>query len=115
MTKMTYVAALNYVLTNVADLPADVTERLTALRDQTEKRNSADRKPTKKQTEAEGLKEIVLEALSAECVTVSELMAKDERLSELSNQKVSALVNALVRDGKAIKVPDGRKSTFCKA
>jgi hypothetical protein len=47
--------------------------------------------------------------------TVTELMARDAELATLSNQKVSALVNALVKDGVALKVPDGRKSTFCRA
>ena len=47
--------------------------------------------------------------------TVTEIMARDEALAGLSNQKVSALVNALVKDGRALKVPDGRKSTFCLA
>ena len=115
MTKMTYVAALNYVLTNVADLPADVAEKLTALKEQTEKRNSAERKPTKAQQANEVLKDKVLAVLTADPATVTEIMAKDAELAALSNQKVSALVNALVRDGKALKVPDGRKTTFCVA
>lgn len=115
MTKMTYVAALNFVLSTVTDLPADVAEKLTALRDQTEKRNSADRKPTKAQLANEGLKAKVMAVLTADPVTVTELMARDAELAALSNQKVSALVNALVAEGKALKVPDGRKSTFCRA
>jgi hypothetical protein len=115
MTKMTYVAALSYVLTNVADLPDDVVEKLTALKEQTEKRNSADRKPTKAQLANEGLKAKVLAVLTAEPATVTELMGRDAELNALSNQKVAALVNALVRDGMALKVPDGRKSTFCLA
>ena len=32
MTKMTYVDALSYVLTNCSDIPAEVTEKLTALK-----------------------------------------------------------------------------------
>ena len=114
-SKMTYVAALTYVLENVTDLPTDVAEKLTALKAQTEKRNTADRKPTKAQVANEALKGKVVAVMTKEPATVTELMARDADLGALSNQKVSALVNALVRDGVALKVPDGRKSTFCLA
>ena len=115
MTKMTYVAALNYVLTNVADLPADVAEKLTALKEQTEKRNSAERKPTKAQLANIELAEVVAEVLTETPATVTEIMAKDERLAALSNQKVSALVNGLVDAGRAVKTVEKRKSYFAKA
>lgn len=117
MTKMTYVVALNTAIAALTADPAmtEVVEKLTALRDQTEKRNTAERKPTKAQLANEGLKAQVLNALTSEPCTVTELMARDAELAALSNQKVSALVNALVRDGAVLKVPDGRKSTFCLA
>ena len=115
MTKMTYVAALNYVLTNCTDLPADVAEKLTALKAQTEKRNTAERKPTKAQLANEGLKAKVEAVLTSDPATVTELMARDADLSALSNQKVSALVNALVDEGRAVKSVDKRKSYFARA
>lgn len=115
MTKMTYVAALTYVLENVTDLPEDVAEKLTALKAQTEKRNSAERKPTKAQVANEALKATVLTVLTAEPATVTELMARNADLGALSNQKVSALVNALVDEGKATKTVDKRKSYFALA
>lgn len=114
-SKMTYVAALTFAIENLTDAPAEVLDKLTALKEQTEKRNSADRKPTKTQQEAARLQEVVLSVLTKEPATVTELMARSAELSVLSNQKVSALVNALCKDGKALKVPDGRKSTFCLA
>lgn len=114
-SKMTYVAALSYVLTNCTDLPTEVAEKLTALKEQTEKRNSAERKPTKAQVANEELKGVVLSVLSTEPATVSELMTKDARLAALSNQKVSALVNALVREGAAVKVADKRVNRFALA
>ena len=114
-TKMTYVAALTFAIENLTDAPADVIEKLTALKEQTEKRNSADRKPTKTQVANEHLKDVVLSVLTSDPCTVSELMTRSAELSTLSNQKVSALVNALCKDGKALKVPDGRKTTFCVA
>ena len=112
--KMTYVDALNIALT--ADLPEEVKEKLTALRDQTAKRNSTEnRKPTKAQVANEGLKAKVLAVMTAEPATVTEIMARDPELSALSNQKVSALVNALAKEGAVLKIPDGRKTTFALA
>ena len=113
--KVTYTAALSYVLTN-CELPAEIAAKLENLLEQTAKRNSAEnRKPTKAQLANEELKAVALSALTSTPSTVSEIMTRDARLSVLSNQKVSALVNALVDDGKAIKGTDKRKSVFSKA
>lgn len=124
MTKMTYVDALTNALSlleaNVGngfdgfDVSATI-EKLTALKAQTEKRNSADRKPTAKQMANEGLKARVLEVLTSEPATVTELMGRDPELSVLSNQKVSALVNALVDEGRAVKTPVKRVNKFSRA
>jgi hypothetical protein len=112
--KMTYVDALNIAIETLTD--ADVIEKLTALRDQTAKRNSTEnRKPTKTQQENAELQKVVLAALTREPCTISELMTRDARLSALSNQKVAALTNALVKSGDALKIPDGRKMTFALA
>ena len=112
MTKMTYVAALSYVLTNCPDLPVDVAEKLTALKAQTEKRNAADRKPTKTQLANLDLAEHVIEVLrnASDPLTVTEIMARDEMLAPLSNQKVSALIRTL--GDKVVKVTEKRVSKF---
>lgn len=113
MKNLTYVDALNIAIEAVTD--EAVKTKLTALRDQTAKRNSAERKPTKAQVANEALKATVLTVLTAEPATVTEIMAKHPDLTALSNQKVSALVNALVDDGKAVKTVDKRKSYFALA
>lgn len=127
MTKMTYVQALTFAIDHLdeaitASGSADwdeearqVIEKLTALKAQTEKRNSADRKPTKAQVANEGLKAKILEVLTADPATVTEIMARDAELTALSNQKVSALVNALVDEGRVTKTVDKRKSYFARA
>jgi len=117
MEKLTYVVALNTAIATLSADPAmtDVVEKLTALRDAQVKRNSADRKPTKTQQANDLLKDKVLAVLTADPATVTEIMTRDPELTALSNQKVSALINALVRDGKVLKIPDGRKSTFALA
>lgn len=114
-SKMTYVAALTYVLTNCTDLPEDVAEKLTALKAQTEKRNSADRKPTAKQMANADLAEKVVEVLrnAPDSLTVTEIMARDEELSTLSNQKVSALIRGL--GARVVKTTEKRVSKFSLA
>lgn len=112
--KTTYISALSFVLDN-CDLPTEIAEKLTALRDQQVKRNSAEHKPTKTQKENEVLKDVVMAVMTTEGATVSEIMTRDERLSALSNQKVSALLNALAKEGRVLKIPDGRKTTFAVA
>jgi DNA-binding transcriptional regulator GbsR (MarR family) len=54
-------------------------------------------------------------ALDSEPVTITELMARNADLGALSNQKVSALVNALVDEGKVTKTVEKRKSYFALA
>ena len=75
-------------------------------------KKSTSKKPTKEQEANEGLKVTILETLTNEGVTVSDLMAKSEVLGDLSNQKVSALLRMLVADGKVEKYADGKKSLF---
>lgn len=113
-SKMTYVLALTYVLDNCT-LPEDVAEKLTALKAQTEKRNSADRKPTAKQVENASLAELVVEVLrnAPEPLTVTEIMSRDETLGALSNQKVSALIRGL--GARVVKTTDKRVSRFALA
>ena len=47
--------------------------------------------------------------------TVSEIMKRDEVLSGLSNQKVSALMTQLINDGMVKKIEEKRKSFFALA
>ena len=112
MTKITYVDALSYVLTNYSDLPSEIAEKLTALKEQTEKRNAADHKPTKVQVANIALGDRVLDVLrgALEPLTITEIMARDEELSKLSNQKVSGLIRTL--GSKVIKTMDKRVSKF---
>lgn len=107
MMKMTYSVAIDCALNgNVTD---EVKEKLEALKTQLEKRNKGERKPTKTQRENEGLKEDFW-------AYVSENGAK--RASEvavyfgISGQKASALLNALVKEGRLVKVVEKRVTYF---
>ena len=117
MEKLTYVVALN---TAISALSADesmtaVVEKLTALRDAQVKRNSAERKPTKTQVANLELADEIRKVLSvtAEPLTVTEIMARSETLSALSNQKVSAVIRTM--GDEVTKVVDKRVSRFTLA
>ena len=83
--------------------------------EQVEKKNGS-RKPTATQVVNEGIKSVILEKLNAEpnrMFTVTELCKELEaEFGVLANQKVSSLVNALVKAEQVAKVIDKRKSFF---
>lgn len=110
MTKLTYVDALNHAIENLTDTA--VIEKLTALRDQQIKRNSAERKPTKNQLANVALGDVVAEVLAnaGKALTITEIMQSDERLAGLSNQKVTAVVRGM--GDRVVKIPDKRVNRF---
>lgn len=109
--KMTYVEALNIAIEAVDN--AEAVEKLTALRDATIKRNSADRKPTKTQEANEGIKAEILDLLSdGTARTVAEIMAGVPSLTGASNQKASALVRQLKDSGAVVREEVKRKAYF---
>lgn len=79
------------------------------------KKNAADRKPTKVQTENEGVKEIILANLTETPTTISDLQKASTELGEISNQKISALIRQLVADGLIVRTEEKRKAYFAKA
>lgn len=115
MTKMTYVQALENALTLVTD--AETRDKLTALRDQLVKRNSAPSKPTKVQVANEGVKATILATLdnADKPLTVTEVQEANADLAALSNQKVSALLAQMVAAGAVVKTVEKRKSYFAPA
>ena len=78
-------------------------------------KKAGNKKPTKTQEENEVLKGVILNTLTTEGVTVTELQGKADELSVLSNQRVSALLRQLVTDGKVVKNIDKKKSYFSLA
>lgn len=110
--KMTYVVALNSAIACEA-LSAEVREKLTALRDQQVKRNSVEKKPTKTQQANEDIKVRLMEAMQGQDkLTVTDIQNLDEEFKAMSNQKVAALVRQLVKDGKLLRLEEGRKAYF---
>ena len=112
MEKMTYVAALNYVLTN-CELPTDVSEKLSALCAAQVKRNSGEKKPSAKQVANADLSEALLAELRAcgERKTVIEMSKEFECVRGMTPQKIVALLRPLIGNGVA-KEPEKRVSYF---
>ena len=69
---------------------------------------------TKTQKENEGIKEIILNALTeiGKPVTITELQNANTELAEFSNQKISALLKQLVDSQVVNKMIDKKKSYF---
>ena len=78
------------------------------------KKNSAEKKPTEKQTENAGIKDIIMEVLTDEekGMTISAMQKKCAELAEYSNQKISALVRQMILDGIVEKTEEKGKAYF---
>ena len=78
------------------------------------KKNSAEKKPTEKQTENAGIKEVIIETLTDEekGMTISAMQKKNADLGEYSNQKISALVRQMILDGIVEKTEEKGKAYF---
>ena len=79
-------------------------------------KKASNKKATKTQEENVGIKATILEVLAIiGSGTVTNIQNSNEKLSALSNQKVSALVRQLVESGKVVKTVDKKKSIFSLA
>lgn len=78
-----------------------------------DKKKSSDTK-SKNQIANEGIKEIIVNTLEdlAKFATISEIQSANAELSELSNQKISALLKQLVDSGAVKKQIDKKKAYF---
>ena len=76
------------------------------------KKNSAEKKPTAQQTANESIKDVILDVLGKNggLMTVTDVQKSTAELSELSNQRVSALLRQLKDDGYVERVEDKRKA-----
>lgn len=111
--KMTYAKALTEAIACEA-LSAEVREKLEALLVQQNKKSSTEKKPTKTQEANKALGEVVLSILreNGTPMTVTEVFNAMPEGSVSSTQKVSALVRALLLEGKVVKTVEKRVSFF---
>jgi len=108
MTKMTYVSALEIAINAVAD--GEAKDKLKALKEQIQKKNSADRKPTKTQVANEGLKQEIVKFLT-ERKTATEVAEQ----FKISVNKATALLTALKQDEIVVRVVEKRKAFYISA
>ena len=94
----------------------EVREKLEALKASIAKKNTAERKPTATQTANEGFKVAILNGLeSGKAYTITDIIKSVDEVSELSNQRVSAIVRQLVESGSLVREEVKRKAYFSLA
>ena len=116
MEKMTNSKALAFVLAN-CEIPADVKEKLENIKASIDKKNSAERKPTATQTENVGFKSAIVDYLGTcdKAQTIGDIMKGCAEVSNLTNQRVSAIVRQLKDDGIVVREEIKRKAYFSLA
>lgn len=112
MTNMTYAQALAIAIEAIGDTNTEATDRLKALSAQLAKRGSKGGL-TKTQKANEALKAIILEILgeAEDFMLMADLMA-DERLADLSVQKMGALLGQLVKADEVQKKVYKKKTMY---
>lgn len=113
MEKITNVKALAYVLEN-CDLTNEVREKIEKMKAQFEKKNSAEKKPTANQIANKGIQDAILEGMqNGKLYTITDMIKEIPACATLTNQKVSAIVRAMV--GISVeRVEEKRKAYFRK-
>lgn len=116
--KMTYVEALTIAIDTMNSLESpnkEAIDRLIALKESTEKRNNSKSKAeVAKQSANDDLKNVIVEVLTncAEPVTITEMLALDERFNGLKVQKISPLPRKLLEEGKIKREEMKHKAYF---
>ena len=76
-------------------------------------KKAQNKKATRTQEQNVGIKATILEVLATiGSGTVTDIQNGNEKLSALSNQKVSALIRQLVESGEVVRTTDKKKSIF---
>ena len=114
MEKITSKVALTYVLKN-CEIPADIREKLEKMLISLDKKSGGNRKPTERQRENLQLRETVLSVVDSTPRTVSEIQKLDPTLAELSNQRMSPIINSMVDDKLLVKSIVKGRSYFALA
>lgn len=101
MTKREMFAAIREVVADNAEMVTFIDHELELLN----KKSSAERKPTATQIENENFKKLIFNHLvelgTAKCI--KELQTDIPEIAELSNQRVTHLMSALIKENKITK------------
>lgn len=100
MTKVEMFSAIREVVSENAEMVAFIDHEIELI-----SKKAASKKPTKIQVENEGFKAEILAYLTevGKAVTIKEMQSAVECLAELSNQKMTHLLSALVEEKKISK------------
>lgn len=80
-----------------------------------EKKNGTVHKPTAQQVENAKIKTAIYDGMAEnKSYTITDIIKEIDECNDLTNQRVSALVNQMVEDNKIEKIVDKRKSYFKK-
>jgi len=112
MEKMTYVKALQNAIAEVSDV--ETKEKLTALCESLVNK-AKNKKPTETQKANKVLKVAVLETMATMSGTCGEIAKANPQTENLSTPKMSALLKALVAEGKVVRSTEGKKTIFALA
>ena len=105
ITKVQMFGMIREVVADNADMVAFIDHEIELLQ------NKAN-KPKKVKEEDIAIRDEVLACLSNEPVTVSQLQKKSNVLSDLSNQKVTAILRKLIADEIVVKTVEKKTSYF---
>lgn len=117
MDKMTNGKALAYVLEN-CDLPADVKERISAIKEQTDKKNASKSKQSKELAEKNAQYcDMIMEILSDTPMTCTQIISAIPLFKDIpfTTSKVSSLMKILIERGDAKNVRVKGSSCFVVA
>ena len=120
--KMTQKEALTFVL-ETCELPEKVSEKLTSMLAQIEKKNASGKATTPTQKKNAEFTKAIIEEMTAnpnKLYTITDLIKsveplatfRDEEGNPISNQKVSAIVSQLVKNGSVERITEKRRSYF---
>ena len=80
------------------------------------KKNSAEKKPTKTQVANEGIKDAILDGMEdGRLYTLTEIQKESPACAELTNQKISSLLRQMVDAHEVDRIEEKRKALFRKA
>ena len=101
MTKREMFNAIREEVITNAEMVAFIDHEIELL----DRRKTSSRKPTKTQVENEGFRADILEHLTAVDApkTIKELQQEIPSIAELTNQRITHLLTALVKDGKVTR------------
>lgn len=114
--KMTNRKALQFVLDN-CNVPADVQEKVEGMIVALDKKSGAERKPSARQVENEGIKAKIVAAMEPNTLySITDMLKSFDCFDEtFTSQRVSALLAQLVEAKLVVRVVDKRKTYFSLA